>query len=1266
MPSGKLKVTVPETLENQPTRSDGLTLPFTDTTERRLALERAEHLAALASALSAAVTTKEVTTAILDAARPPFAAWVGVVALLSDDGERLRVLDGVGFPDGVPEGWSEFPVNASVPLADAVRRAELVVTLTPEEYEAASYQRVTEALRGPSGEYGAIIAAPLLLSGRVIGSLGLICPPERVMDEDARTFLLTVVGQCAISLERARLFDAERQARDDAEASRAIAERALATAREAARQQAIFTSLVANSTDFIGVASLDRTLQFVNAAGCRLVGLGEADDLSHLKVEDFFFPEDHGFITGEFLPRVLREGWGEVEVRFRRFDTSEPIWVRYCVFTVPDAQTGETSALVTISQDIGERRRAEATLREQGEYLRRLIQSSPDCIKTLDLDGNLLTMNEGGQRMFGVEDFGAICGAGYLTFWRDETLGVVREALDAARAGGAGRFQGFCPTTKGEPRWWDVVVVPLLGTNGEPEQLLAVSRDITTQHEAERRRTFLTELTERVRSLADPDVVLYEAARMIGQFTGVDRCTFGEVEGAETEAGGTITVHRDFVQEGIPSIGGWTRPLLSFGRPIIEEMKMGAGSGGSDGISAIEDVLTDPRVSPEQRAAFAELGIRSLLGAPVFKDGRWVSLLVLHHGKPRRWPAEERALLAAVAESTRLAVDNARLLHAMQQEVEERTRTEEQLRRSTEALQRSEITLRVSEERYRALVDAASQVVWTNSPEGRMDGEQPGWAAFTGQSFEEYRGFGWSLAVHPEDRQPTVDEWNRCVRERIPFLCEHRVKRHDGVYRTFSIRAVPVFDGDGTIREWVGIHTDVTEQRQNEAALREAAERGVVLNRLNTVLRSSFDPDDIESAAVTILGEALGVDRCYMVAYHVAENYSTIAAEYRSRPDELPPIAGPRYTLSDYDAVMRDFRLSPEAQVVEDVRLADGLDAATVAKMEGLGMRSYIRVPLYEAGVLVGSTAVAMADAPRAWKPEEVDLVKSAAAQVRAVLEAARAHKELEQDRAKQRKIADTLQNAMLLAPPEDTFPGLLVGTHYEPAWEEVLVGGDFYDALQLDQERVALVCGDGTGKGLEAARYVAETLFVLRAYLRENPDPAVALSRLNNYMVDGQRFDKRSENSLAAVVVAVIETRTGRAHFAAGGAEPPLIVRAASGTAEEVLITGVVLGAYPSSEYEAITVPLEPGDVVVLSTDGVTEARNSKTRQFFGYEGLLQAAAEACGTGTLNDMALGVVESAKMFAGGKLGDDACVVAARFLGNVTNEEGIDYKFARLG
>jgi PAS domain S-box-containing protein len=133
--------------------------------------------------------------------------------------------------------------------------------------------------------------------------------------------------------------------------------------------------------------------------------------------------------------------------------------------------------------------------------------------------------------------------------------------------------------------------------------------------------------------------------------------------------------------------------------------------------------------------------------------------------------------------------------------------------------------LRVHLDRYRSLVLAIAQVIWTHDSKGSMRGEQLSWAIYTGQTLAQYQGRGWLDAVHPEDRVASVAVWARAVFALAPYELEHRLRRHDGQYRSFSVRAVPVLGDDGTIREWAGIHTDITERKRAEETLRDGERR---------------------------------------------------------------------------------------------------------------------------------------------------------------------------------------------------------------------------------------------------------------------------------------------------------------------------------------------------------------------------------------------------------------------------------------------------------
>ena len=121
-------------------------------------------------------------------------------------------------------------------------------------------------------------------------------------------------------------------------------------------------------------------------------------------------------------------------------------------------------------------------LRAGEELGGRLIAGSRDCIKVLDLEGRLLFMNEGGMQVLEICDIAPFVNGSWIEFWEGADREAARAAVQAARDGGIGRFVGYFETRiSRQPRWWDVVVSPILDASGKPERLLALSRDVTEQ-----------------------------------------------------------------------------------------------------------------------------------------------------------------------------------------------------------------------------------------------------------------------------------------------------------------------------------------------------------------------------------------------------------------------------------------------------------------------------------------------------------------------------------------------------------------------------------------------------------------------------------------------------------------------------------------------------------------------------------------------------------------------------------------------------------------
>ncbi len=139
---------------------------------------------------------------------------------------------------------------------------------------------------------------------------------------------------------------------------------------------------------------------------------------------------------------------------------------------------------------------------------------------------------------------------------------------------------------------------------------------------------------------------------------------------------------------------------------------------------------------------------------------------------------------------------------------------------------RAELALRESEESYRALIEASSQIVWTMNAEGKVVEDSPSWRAYTGQTFEEWRGLGWANVVHPDDRESAVANSRRCVETVTDLDTEFRLWHAPSQeWRWTHMRAVPLHNNDGSVRSWIGMNTDIHERKQAEQSLRESEER---------------------------------------------------------------------------------------------------------------------------------------------------------------------------------------------------------------------------------------------------------------------------------------------------------------------------------------------------------------------------------------------------------------------------------------------------------
>jgi PAS domain S-box-containing protein len=245
----------------------------------------------------------------------------------------------------------------------------------------------------------------------------------------------------------------------------------------------------------------------------------------------------------------------------------------------------------------------------------------------------------------------------------------------------------------------------------------------------------------------------------------------------------------------------------------------------------------------------------------------------------------------------------------------------------------------------------------------------------------------------------------------------------------------------------------------------------------------------------------------------------------------------------------------------------------------------------------------------------------------------------------RERNIASQLQQALQPALP-GSMPGLALKKYYEAALvDEEGVGGDFFDVFAIEKGCTALVVGDLSGKGLEAAAQVATVRNMLRAFLYSKPTVAEAVTDLNRALAGNNLL-----SGFSTLFVGVYESGTRSLSYVNCGQEPALVRRGATGLVETLLPTGPILGTLENAQYSEQTVTLAPGDALAIFTDGLTEVGASRL-EMLGIEGvisLLQGSAEddvqeaeALAEALVLCLISGVDAAA---AGGVMRDDVCLL----------------------
>ncbi|MEV6412740.1 SpoIIE family protein phosphatase [Kribbella sp. NPDC051718] len=249
------------------------------------------------------------------------------------------------------------------------------------------------------------------------------------------------------------------------------------------------------------------------------------------------------------------------------------------------------------------------------------------------------------------------------------------------------------------------------------------------------------------------------------------------------------------------------------------------------------------------------------------------------------------------------------------------------------------------------------------------------------------------------------------------------------------------------------------------------------------------------------------------------------------------------------------------------------------------------------------------------------------------------ARSQAEEDRTRLQDALAVLQQSLLPA-TMPTVPGVSTAAYYHTASPDEL-GGDFYDVFAIDGERWGFFLGDVCGKGPAAAAVTSLARYTLRAAAMHNP--AAALSTLNELLYE--RFSNGDLRYCTAVFGTLQSSETGQIalRFASGGHPPPLLIRV-DGTCKYLPSPdGTLIGILPDSQFPQTEVALEPGDLLLLYTDGLTEARVNGERDLYGPDALRALAGQYAGTSP--DALVAALSEVLAGFGPRLADDTALLA---------------------
>jgi serine phosphatase RsbU (regulator of sigma subunit)/anti-sigma regulatory factor (Ser/Thr protein kinase) len=346
-----------------------------------------------------------------------------------------------------------------------------------------------------------------------------------------------------------------------------------------------------------------------------------------------------------------------------------------------------------------------------------------------------------------------------------------------------------------------------------------------------------------------------------------------------------------------------------------------------------------------------------------------------------------------------------------------------------------------------------------------------------------------------------------------------------------------------------------------------------------------------------------------------SRNAAAAGPEQSAAPADAAPEQTP-VEIAPNDPLLAYFQGAGEAVDIEELEL----DSPALRELKQAGVK--LAVPLVSQGELIGVLNLGPRLSEQEYSSDDRKLLDNLAAQAAPALRVGQLVREQEAEAATRQRFEQELEVARLIQqnflPKElPALPGWQVAAYYRPARE---VGGDFYDVIPLPDGRVAFVVGDVTDKGVPAALVMSATRSVLRASATRLIEPGVVLERVNEHLCPDM-----PAKMFVTCLYGVLNPETGLLRFANAGHDLPY-VKTADGVIE-LRARGMPLGLMPGMAYEEKEAVLQPGESVLLHSDGVVEAHDPE-REMFGFPRLKETMAGVPGGQELIDKVISELEA--------------------------------------